>query len=76
MSLWGLVSSFGAWVSSHCSGFSCYGAQALGQAGFGSCDKSAEELQFPDSKAQDQSLWCTGLVASWHMGSSQMRDQT
>ena len=35
-----------------------------------------QELQFPASKAQAQWLWCTGLVALWHVGSSQIRDRT
>ena len=30
---WGLLSRSGAWAS-HCGGFSCCGAQALGQEGF------------------------------------------
>ena len=34
---WGLLSSCGA-QSSHCGGFSCYRAQALGHTGFSSCD--------------------------------------
>ena len=28
------------------------------------------------SGAQAQYLWCTGLVALWHVGSSQIRDRT
>ena len=35
-SKWGLLSNCGAWAS-HCSSFSCYGAQALRQVGFSSC---------------------------------------
>ena len=34
---WGQLSSCGA-QSSHCGGFSCYRAQALGHTGFSSCD--------------------------------------
>ena len=26
--------------------------------------------------AQEQQLWCLGLVALWHVGSSQIREQT
>ena len=33
-------------------------------------------VQLTDSRALGQYLWCTGLVAQWHMGSSQTRDQT
>ena len=59
--------------ASHCSGFSC-GTQDLGQAGFSSFDAWAQELRFPGSRAHAQKLWCTGLVASQHVGSSQIRD--
>ena len=42
--------------ASHCGGFSCCGARALG--------------------VQAQKLWHTGLVAPWHVGSSQTRART
>ena len=32
-------------------------------------------LQLLGSRAQAQQLWCVGLVAPWHAGSSQTRDQ-
>ena len=57
----------GAWAS-HCSGFSCCGARALGTR--------AQQLWLAGSRAQAQLLWCTGLVAPWHVGSSQTRDRT
>ena len=63
---WGLLSSCGA-RTSHCGGFSCCGAQALGRAGFSSCSLQALEHRFC-------SRVC--LVALWHVGSSQTRDQT
>ena len=59
----GLVSSCGL-QTSHCSGFSCCGAQALGRTNFSSCGTGAQEL------------WPTALDALWHVGSSQIRDQT
>ena len=52
-----------AWAS-HCSGFSCCGAQALEHAGFSSCGTWAQQLRR------------TGLVAPQHVGSSQTRDGT
>ena len=33
-------------------------------------------LWLEGSRARAQWLWCTGLVASWHAGSSRTRDQT
>ena len=33
-------------------------------------------LWLEGSRARAQQLWCTGLVASWHVGSSRTRDQT
>ena len=47
----GLLSSSRTWAS-HCGGFSCRGVQALG-------------LVSPTVQAQE--LWCTVLVAPWHM---------
>ena len=35
-----------------------------------------QQLWLPGSRAQAQQLWCTGLVAPPHVGSSQTRDQT
>ena len=48
--------------ASHCSGFSCCGAQALGV--------QAQQLWLMGYRAQAQQLWHTGLVAPWHVGSS------
>ena len=62
--------------ASHCGGFSCCGARALGaQAsvvvarGLSSCGSWALECRL-------SSLWCTGLVAPWHVGSSRTRART
>ena len=49
--------------ASQCSGFSCCGSRAGGRAGFSSCSTRAREL------------WCAGLVAPRHVGSSQTKDQ-
>ena len=35
-----------------------------------------QQLWHAGSRAQAQQLWCTGLVAPWHVGSSQTRDRT
>ena len=58
-----VVSSRGA-QASHCDGFSCCRAGAMGHVGFSSCVVWAQQL------------WLTGLVALWHVRSSRMRDQT
>ena len=54
--------------ASHSSGLSRWGAQALGVwasgvAAYGLCSAGSE-------------LWCTGLAASQHVGSSRTRDRT
>ena len=54
--------------ASHCGGFPCCGARTLG--------KRAQQLWHTDSRAQAQQLWRTGLVAPWHVGSSQTRART
>ena len=61
--------------ASHCGGFSCSGAQALGtQAsvvvahGLSSCGSWALECRL--------SIWCMGLVAMQQVGSSRNRDRT
>ena len=62
--------------ASHCSGFSWCGAWALGVRasvvvahGFSSCGLRALE-------PQAQQLWCTGLVAPRHLGSSRTKART
>ena len=62
--------------TSHCSGFSCCGAWALGHLGFSSCGMWARQLRLPGSRAQVQQLWHIGLVALQHVGSSQISDRT
>ena len=66
----GAFLSFGEWSllsscvqASYCSGLSFCRAWALGHVAFSS-------WQLPGSRAQIQQLWCIGLVASQHMGSS------
>ena len=44
---------------------------ALGHVGFSSFGGWALELWPLGSRAQAQSLWCTGLAALWYVGSSQ-----
>ena len=43
---------------------------------FSSCITWAQQFWLPGSREQAQQLWCTGLVALWHVGSSQIRDWT
>ena len=50
--------------ASHCRGFACCRAQALKIMSFSSCGSWAQQLQH------------MGLVALWHVGSSQIRDWT
>ena len=57
----------GGWAS-HGGGFSCRGAQALGT--------QAQQLWLVGSRAQAPQLWRMGLVALWHVGSSQTRART
>ena len=44
--------------------------------GFSSCGMRAQQLWLAGSRAQAQQLWHTGLVALWHVGSSQIRART
>ena len=44
--------------------------------GFSSCGSWAQQLWLVCSRAQAQQLWCTGLAAPRHVGSSQTRAQT
>ena len=74
---WRLLSNCGAWAS-HCSGFSCCRAQAPGHTGFSSCGTWAQSLRLWGSRTTGStvSLYFTGLVAPWHVGSSWTWDQT
>ena len=44
--------------------------------GFSSCGTRAQQLWLVGSRAQAQQLWCTGLVAPRHVGSSWARART
>ena len=55
----GLLSSCGT-QASHCSGFSCFGAQALGQRRFSGCGTWTQQLWLLGSITQAQKLWCMG----------------
>ena len=80
-----------AWASSSCGerGYSslwCAGfllwwlvlLQSTGSrcTGFSSCGTRAQQLWLAGSRAQAQQLWCTGLVALRHVGSSCTRART
>ena len=65
---WGLVSSCGV-QSSHCSGFSCWGAHALGRLGFSSCSSWALGHRL-------SRWWAQGLVALLLVRSFKIRDCT
>ena len=43
----------------------CCGSQALGWAGFSSCDTWIQQLWLMGSKTWAQQLWLMGLVAPW-----------
>ena len=60
--------------ASHCPGFSCCRARALGHTGFSSCAMGTRQLWLLGFRAQDHQLQCTGLVAPGRVGSSQIRD--
>ena len=74
--LHGLFSSWGEWglpydcgvQTSHCGGFSCWVARALGCMGFSNCG--------PGLQGAGSTLWCTGLIVPWYVGSSRTRDGT
>ena len=61
--------------ASHCSGFSLLQSTGSRHVGFSSCGARASVVVAPGSRAQAQQLWRTGLVAPWHVGSSQTRDR-
>ena len=76
-----LVVASGGHCSLRCMGFSLRWPLLLRStgsrhAGFSSCGTWAQQLWLTGSRAQDQQLWCTGLVALWHMGSSRTRART
>ena len=57
----GLLSSYST-QASHCKGFSCCRARALGHIRVISCSTWAQQLWLPDSRAQAQQLHLTGLL--------------
>ena len=57
--------------ASHWGGFSCYGAWASIVVA-----RRLQQLWLMGSRTQAQQLWCMGLVAPRHMGSSWTRDRT
>ena len=63
---WGLLSSCSV-SASHCDGFFCCEAWALGT--------QAQQLQLTGSRAPTQSLGCLGLITPQHVASSWTRDQ-
>ena len=76
-----LVAGSGAYISLWCTGFSLQWLLLLWSTGsrhmgFSSCGTQAQYLWLKGSRAQAQYWWCTGLVALWHVGSSQPRAWT
>ena len=63
----------GVWPS-HCAGFRCCGARALGSRASVAVSHGLVS-QLPGSRAQTQRLWSMGLVAPRHVGSSRTRDR-
>ena len=56
--------------------FSSGGARLLAEVAPLTAEHRLRQLQVPGSTAQPQQLWCTGLVAPQHVGSSQTWDGT
>ena len=76
-----LVAASGGYSSLWCEGFSLRWLLSLWstgsrRAGFSSCGMRAQQLWLAGSRVQAQSLWRTGLVAPWHVGSSRTRART
>ena len=76
-----LVAASGGCFLLQCAGFSLWWLPLLWSrgsrcVGFSSCSTQAQQLQHTDCRAQAQQLWCMGLVALWHEGSSRTRDRT
>ena len=62
-------------LASHHSSFSCCGAWTLGHTGFSSCCMWAQQLWLMGYRARElHQLQHMGLVAPWHVESSQTRD--
>ena len=76
-----LVAASRGYSSLQCAGFSLQWLLLLWstgsrRTGFSSCGTRAQQLWLMGSRAQAQKLWRTGLVAPWHVGSSQTRART
>ena len=76
-----LVAASRGYSSLQCTGFSLRQLLLLWstgsrRTGFSSCGTWAQQLWLAGSRAQAQQLWCTGLVAPWHVGSSRTRART
>ena len=76
-----LVAVSGGYSLLLCAGFSLRWLLLLWSTGsrcvgFSSCGMRAQQLWLAGSRVQAQQLWCTGLVALWHVGSSRTRDRT
>ena len=76
-----LVAVSRGYSQSQCAGFSLWCLLLLRSTGsrcasLSSCGTWAQQLWLTDSRAQAQQLWHMGLVAPWHVGSSQTRAQT
>ena len=62
--------------ASHCGGFSCCGAQALGVWASVVVARGLSSCGLVGSRAQAHQLWRTDLVAPRHVGSSRTRART
>ena len=76
-----LVAENGGYSSLQCVGFSLRWLLLLWSMGsrctdFSSCSTQVQQLWLAGSRAQTQQLWCTGLVAPRHVGSSWTRART
>ena len=73
-----LVAGAALWLwhtGSPCGGFSLLSTGSRA-AGFRSLGRWAQQSGLPGSREQAQQLWPKGLAAPWHVGSSQIRNQT
>ena len=76
-----LVAASGGYSLLRCTGLSLRWLLLLRSTGsrhmgFSSCGARAQQLWLAGSRAQAQWLWCTGLAASRHVGSSRTRART
>ena len=76
-----LVEASRGYSSLWCAGFLLWWLlllQSMGsrRTGFSSCGMKAQQLGLAGSRAQVQQLWCTGLTAPRHVGSSLTRART